>query len=65
MTEEEYCDVRDLQKIESARNILRDIIPEISSVVDLDRYVFIVKTLKEWETALYSRIKTEGEHPSP
>lgn len=49
MTEQEYIDRGDQLKVECAVDILRDILPENSSIVDGGEFMQVMGILKKWE----------------
>lgn len=49
MTEQEYIDRGDQFKVECAVDILRDILPENSSIVDGGEFMQVMGILKKWE----------------
>ena len=59
MKEQEHIDVSDLAKIRSAKSNLRDVMPEISNVVDKEGYTIIMQTLVSWENKLNDVIDVE------
>lgn len=61
MTEQEYCDLRDLQRIESAMSILGDVIPHNSSVVKEKDYRMIGQILSNWKDKLYELINADDQ----
>ena len=65
MTEQEYLDVSDLARIRTARQVLRDICPETSQVVDRERYREIHRVLQLWDAALTSGIDVAEIAPPP
>ena len=57
MTEQEYIDATDLQKLKSAILILRDITPPNSKVLPSDKFGVVVETLQEWRDELYKQVE--------
>ena len=57
MTEQEYIDVSDLQKIDAARRLLRRIVPENSSVVKRGELAVVYRQLNDWADKLYAKIE--------
>jgi hypothetical protein len=58
MTEQEYIDTTDRVKISNARQILSDICPENSSVIDIENFRVMMKLLAEWEEQLFDKTET-------
>lgn len=57
MKEQEYIDVRDLQRIDSALVILRDVLPETSNVIEGNELREAVKILAKFRDRLYGEIQ--------
>ena len=49
MTENEYIKVKDLAIITSAKNVLRELIPETSEIVDKKEYQEVMRLISKWE----------------
>lgn len=61
MTEQEYIDITDLQRIVDARNTLREIVVINSSVVHSKDYSKVMEQLSRWEDLLRSQVKIKEE----
>ena len=59
MKEQEYIDVSDRVKVSNALEILRDITPSISSIINSEDYTTVIKILSGWEDNLFNIIETE------
>lgn len=59
MTEQEYIDCGDRVRISHMINVLRDIVPENSSVIDLKDYTQMMRKLTSWEKKLFKALKVE------
>ena len=60
MTENEYIKVKDLGIILSAKNVLRELIPKTSEIVDKKEYQEVMRLISKWERKHLSKIETEG-----
>ena len=60
MTENEYVKVKDLGIILSVKNVLRELIPETSEIVDEKEYQEVMRLISKWERKHLSKIETEG-----
>jgi hypothetical protein len=60
MTEQEWTDVSDRERISIAIEVLRVIIPEDSKVIDIIRHTEILKDLSAWREKLREEIKITG-----
>jgi len=60
MTENEYIKVKDLGIISSAKNVLRELIPETSEIVDKKEYQEVMRLISKWERKHFSKIETKG-----
>ena len=58
MKEQEYIDVSDRVKVSNALYIIRDIVPENSSVVTPNEYRRVVGLLALWEAKLFPACDT-------
>lgn len=59
MTEQEYIAATDLAKIRHATKILREIVPENSTIIKPELYREIIKQLKRWEIHFERTINIE------
>jgi len=59
MTEQEYIDCGDRVRISHTINILREIVPENSSVIDSKDYTHMMIKLTSWEKKLFKAVKVE------
>lgn len=57
MTEQEYINVCDLQRITDAKNILRDVLPETSNIITSEDKAIVFKILNKWQDELFKAIK--------
>lgn len=57
MTEQEYIDATDIEKVRSAKEALQRIVPANSSVVNPIDYDTVMKIIYAWEHKLYKTIK--------
>lgn len=57
MTEQEYINATDLQKIRAAKNLLIEVFPINSTIIDLHEMSDIIVILSRWEEGLYKKIK--------
>jgi len=59
MTEQEYIDVRDMQRVNSAMNGLRDIVPDNSSVIVQNELFSVMRMLSKWMSDYYRVVHSE------
>jgi hypothetical protein len=59
MTEKEYITTKDLGIISSAKNVLRELIPETSETVNKKEYQEVMKLISKWESNHFAKIKTK------
>lgn len=57
MTESEYIKTKDLGTISSAKNVLRELTPEISEIVDKKEYQEVMRLISKWERKHFSEIE--------
>ena len=60
MTENEYIKTKDLGIISSAKNVLRELIPETSEIVDVKEYQQVMRLIRKWERKHFSEIRTNS-----
>ena len=60
MTENEYIKVKDLAIITSAKNVLRELRPETSEIVDKKEYQEVMRLISKWEEKHFYKIETKG-----
>lgn len=60
MTEQEYIDASDLQKVRIANQLLRQIHPVNSSIIDPQHFRKVILILQKWEDDLYKILKVES-----
>jgi hypothetical protein len=56
MSENEYIKVKDLGIILSAKNVLRELIPEISEIVGVKEYEEVIRLISKWERKHFSQL---------
>ena len=61
MTEQEYINVSDLTKITGAINVLREIVPDNSEIIENKKLVGIICKLSEWQSKLFESINIEQD----
>ncbi len=61
MSEQEYINVSDLKNILSAKNNLREIIPESSKIIKENEYRTVMLILNKWQDELFKIIKIKGQ----
>jgi len=54
--EQEYINISDLVRLRVAVGVLREIIPENSTVINYSDFKEIMKILKDWESSLGKEI---------
>ena len=59
ISEQEYIDYQDGIRIRIIKDILREIVPENSSVIDLKDYTEMMRKLSSWEEKLFELVKVE------
>lgn len=59
MNEQEYIDTSDLAKISSAMAVIRDIVPENSSIITVEDYKMVFSKLRQWQSELFETISME------
>jgi phage pi2 protein 07 len=59
MTEQEYIITKDLGIISSAKNVLRELIPETSEIVNKKEYQEVMKLISKWERNHFAKIETK------
>jgi phage pi2 protein 07 len=59
MTEQEYINTKDLGIISSAKNVLRELIPETSEIVNKKEYQEVMKLISKWERNHFAKIETK------
>jgi hypothetical protein len=59
MTEREAINTRELHAMESAINLLRDIVPECSVVIDPEEFQMLRSQLYTWRSRLRATINIE------
>lgn len=59
MTEQEYIDTTDMQRLRDAQSILSNIVPENSKVIDPVEYRFVFNTIRSWCRQLENNISTK------
>lgn len=59
MTELEYCQLTDLQRIRDARKILSEIIPENNELIFKEEHAQLMVTLYGWDKRFDKVIKTK------
>lgn len=59
MTEKEYINVGDLEKVRAARRLLNDIVAESSDIIDGEKKGAIERQLYFWEEKLSASIEVE------
>lgn len=57
MTEQEYIDTKDLARLETAIHALREIVPDNSSVIDVDDLKYVIGHLMEFQSLLREQIE--------
>jgi len=56
MSENEYIKVKDLGIILSAKNVLRELIPETSEIVGVKEYEEVMRLISKWERKHFSQL---------
>lgn len=56
MSENEYIKVKHLGIILSAKNVLRELIPETSEIVGVKEYEEVMRLISKWERKHFSQL---------
>jgi len=56
MTEQEYITTKDLGIISSAKNVLRELMPETSDIVNKKEYQDVMGLISKWERSHFAKI---------
>jgi small-conductance mechanosensitive channel len=62
MTEQEYINATDLAKLRSALNILKEIVPENSTIIPTEEFKKVRAEIFHWEIAITKNIMTSEDN---
>lgn len=59
MTEQEYIDLSDAEKVKVARDLIKDIVPKSSSVISEEDHEAVLHKLYYWWNELHSKFNID------